>query len=188
MFILILSPILALAGDFIRQKLHISKKWVFLAISLLTIPSIIIWLAGYNFSDAQLGWYAIMFIIMCIFLGLYSLIEHRFTPKAVISVIATIPIVAVTFLGGMGSSWGGRREVISKAKLDNYIALQLGPQLYEKEKIIRLKETRLFGIIEKTIFETEFIDTSNFNECKLFVGDNKIQLIYDVCNNKLTPL
>ena len=187
MLILILSPALAFVSDFIRQKLFISKKWIFLLICVSTIPSLIIWLAGYDYSEIKLLGYAIMFIIASGFLAFYSLIDNRFGLKIAISILASLFILAITFLGAMGTSFGGgKREVISQSKYKNYIVLHLEPQLYEDEKTLRIKKTRLLGFIEKTIFETSYIDTLVTQKCQYYFEDNKVHLVYDLCKQELT--
>ena len=87
----------------------------------------------------------------------------------------------------MGASYGGgEREVISQSNYKNYIAQQLEPKLYEDEKTLRIKRTRLFGFIEKTIFETWYTDTLATNKCKYYFEDNNLQLVYDLCKQELT--
>ena len=150
MLIIILSPTLALASDYIRQKLFIAKKWVFLVIFLMTIPSLLIWLTGYNYSEVQFLWYAIMFIIAGVLLTFYTLVDNRIGLKAAISVIATLPIIGITFLAAMGTSYGGEgREIITKFEFRNYIALQLEPQLYEDGKTLRIKKRSYSELLRK---------------------------------------
>ena len=144
-------------------------------------------MAGYNYSDIKFLWYAEMFISTSGLLAFYSIIGNRIGPKLAISIVATLFIIAITFLGAMGASYGGgEREVISQSNYKNYIALQLEPQLYEDEKTLRIKRTRLFGFIEKTIFETWYTDTLATNKCKYYVEDNSLQLVYDLCKQELT--
>lgn len=187
MLIIILSPILAYFIDYIRTKLFIPKTATFIFIVLMTIPTLLVWVTGYNYSKSVFLWSAEMLIVMSAFLSLFTLIDNRIALKAAITALATLTILPLAFLGEMGASFGGgSREVINKSEFKNYIALQLEPQLYEKEKTLRIKKTQLFGLIEKTIFETWYLDTLPSSNCKYFIEDNITMLVYDVCKQQFT--
>jgi hypothetical protein len=90
------------------------------------------------------------------------LIDNRVALKAAITALLTLTIASITLMGQVAASYpGGGRELITESKFRNYIALELGPQLYEDEKILRVMKTQLYGFIEKKIFETSYIDSSS---------------------------
>ena len=162
---------------------------MYLIIALATFPSIMIWIPGYNYSDMKIQWVAIMLVIFSLILPFYSLIDNRFSLKIGISVLITLPLLAIVFLSEIGASYGGgEREIINKVKFENYIAFQLEPKLYEKEKTLRIIKTQLGGFIEKTIFETWYLDNLTKPDCKYYFGDNNKKLIYDLCKKQLKAL
>ncbi len=187
MLILAISPVLAFACHYISQKIFLSKKGVSLIIAIVTLPSLIIWMTGYDYSDIAFHWFATMLIIMSIFWGIFTIIHERTGLKFAIAIVGTLPIIGIVILASIGASFGGgEREVINEAKFNNYIALELEPKLYEKEKTLIVNKTQLFGFIEKTILETWFTDTSFAKRCKYYVEDKEILLVYNLCEKRLT--
>ena len=72
MLLILLSPLLALLADFFRQKFLISKLWVITIIPFATLPSLVVWLAGYSYSAKFGNYLGITIFISGILFAAYS--------------------------------------------------------------------------------------------------------------------
>ncbi len=101
--------------------------------------------------------------------------------------IATVPVLIITYLGTMGAGFsGGSREVLNKSTFKNYIAFELESKMYEDYNTLIIDKTMFNNLISKTIYETTFTDSSKMYACDAFTTDNKTHLKYDLCNHKLS--
>ncbi len=181
MIVVILSPVLAFILHLVDQKLRLSKRLVFIIGSFLTIPTCIVWLSGYNFRNENILSSSKMLIIATILWGMFSFIHKRLLLKTVLTVLIMVFLSGFIFLSSMGKSWAGTREVLATAVFENYVALELGPQLYESDHILRVKKTQIKGFIEKVVFETPYKPEPEKLQCKEYFNDDKTQLVYNFC-------
>jgi hypothetical protein len=184
---LLFSPFAALLIDFIRRKYGIAGRW-FLAVLLMPIlPTLLIWLAGYNFSNHSLFWTAVAFLVASLLSGFYFILHVRPAVKVFFTIAATGALAffayAVVFLSGYA---GHPRRTTSTAKYKNYLALRLEPPLYSDREVLVVEKTGLKGIIVKRVHETELPAKDSFSHCQYLFHDGKTRLVYDLCHQTLT--
>jgi hypothetical protein len=107
--------------------------------------------------------------------------------KVILAIILALSILVVAFLGSLGAEFGGgKREVISKSVLGNYIAYELEPKMYEGYNTLIVERTMLNNFISKNIFETTFTNSTKKYNCEVLIADNNTSLKYDLCNHNLS--
>jgi hypothetical protein len=187
MVTLLISPLAALLIDFINRKYAIARKGILGVLLIGTIPSLLIWLTGYNYSNRQVFWAAVAFVITSLLSGFYSIIHVRPSVKVFFTILAIAALAyfsfGVVFLSGYA---GNPRHTISTAQYKNYLALRLEPSLYSNTEMLVVEKTRLSGFIRKTVHKTELPAKDSFSNCQYFFSDGKTRLMYDLCHQQLT--
>lgn len=184
---LFFSPFAALLIDFIRRKYGIAGRWFLGVLLVLTIPTLLIWSAGYNYSNRSLYWIAVAFLVASLLSAFYFLLHVRPAVKVFFTIAATAALAffayAVVFLSGYA---GHPRHTISTAKYKNYHAFRLEPPLYSNQEVLVVEKTGLKGFIVKKVHETELPAKDSLSQCQYFFNDGKTRLVYDHCHQKLS--
>lgn len=187
MAILLLSPLAALLIDFMSRKYAVARKWTLGILLIGTIPTLLIWLTGYNYSDRQVFWMAVALLVTGLLCACYFILHVRPAVKLFFTILATAALAffsyAVVFLSGNASQ---PRHAISTAQYKNYLALRFEPPLYSDREVLVVEKTGLQGFIRKTVFETDLPAKDAVSNCQYFLEDGKTRLVYDLCHQKLT--
>jgi hypothetical protein len=149
MFIILISPLIALVTDSFIRRYKKDRQWTILIILFLIAPSILLVLTGYSFSLQSYSYIATTLFLTGIQLGLFTIIHVRFSIKVAASIAFILLLAGIAFLSLFASGWAPSR-IIQEAKTKNYIALTLEPA-YSDHKVLRIKKTALSGIIEKKV-------------------------------------
>jgi hypothetical protein len=184
---LLLSPLAALLIDFMGRKYAVARKWTLAILLIGTIPTLLIWLAGYNYSDRQVFWMAVALLVTSFLCAFYFILHVRPAVKLFFAIVATAALAvfsyAVVFLSG---NPGQPRHAISTARYKNYLALRIEPPLYSDREVLVVEKTSLQGFIRKTVHETELPAKDSVSNCQYFFKDGRTRLVYDLCHQKLT--
>lgn len=187
MAILLISPLAALLIDFISRRYAVARKGLLGILFILTIPTLIIWFAGYNYSNRQVFWMAVALLVASLLSGLYSIIHVRPAVKVFFTILTIAALAffsyAVVFLSGYT---GNPRKTISTTQYKNYFALRLEPSLYSNREVLVVEKTRLKGFITKTVHKAELPVKDSFSNCQYFFSDERTRLVYDLCHQQLT--
>ncbi len=150
MFIILLSPIIALIVDNTIGQHNVPKRLLLFLIISLILPSILLELSGYSFSDRQCSYVAITMFLTGVQLALFVIVRVRQTVKVVASIVLLCILGFIAFGASFLANWGGGPNVVLKeAKFGNYKALTLEPPLYSSDTVLRVKKTALAGILQK---------------------------------------
>ena len=187
MFIILISPAIALIADYFLRKQQINARWTIFLIVLLITPSVLLELTDYSFSLRFYSFIATTLFLIGIQLGLFTILHVRLSVKVVASVVFTFVLAFIVFAGSFISEWGGgSRTIIQEANLGNYKALTLEPALYSSHKVLRVKKTVLSGILQKNIYEQDLPDSVTKGNCNINFSDGNKKLVFDFCENRLS--
>ena len=187
MFIILISPAIALISDYIIRKYRINIKWTILLILLLIVPTLLLEFTGYSFSIRLYSFIATTLFLAGIQFGLFTIVHVRHSVKVVASIVFTFIFGFFVFAGTFLSEWGGgSRTVLHEVKLNNYSALIPEPILYSSHKVLRVKKTALLGILQKNIYEQDLPDSEIKGDCDIDFSDGSKKLVFDLCENRLS--
>lgn len=186
MFIILLSPAIAFVVDSTTRRHSTTKQLSVLLAILFVLPSIVLELSGYSFSNKLYSYTATTLFLAGVQLALFTIVNVRQSVKVVASIVFFCVLGFVAFGSFFLAEWGGgARTVIKEAKFDNYSALTLEPTLYSTNNVLRVKKTALEGIFQKTIYEQDLPDTATEINCRVFFMDGNKKLVFNNCKNTL---
>lgn len=187
MFIILISPVIALIADYIIRKYKPDTRGTILLILLLFVPTLLLELTGYSFSIRLYSFIATTLFLTGIQLGLFTIVHVRLSVKVVASIVFTFILGSIVVADAFLSEWGGgSRTVLREVKFNNYTALTLEPMLYSSHKVLRVKKTALSGMLQKNIYEQDLPDSVTRRDCKINFSDGSKKLVFDYCENKLS--
>lgn len=187
MFLILISPAIALIADYIIRKCKLNTKGTILLILLLLVPTLLLEFTDYSFSIRLYSFITTTLFLIGIQLGLFTIVHVRLSVKVVASIVFTSVLGFIVFAGTFASEWGGgSRTVLQEVKFNNYTALTLEPTLYSNHKVLRVKKTALSGMLQKNIYEQDLPDSVTMRNCKINFSDRNKKLVFDYCENRLS--
>jgi hypothetical protein len=183
MFLILLSPAIALIADNFLRKYQTGIRLIILLIVLLIAPSVLLLVTGYGFSKELYSFIATTLFLSGVLLGLFTMIHVRFSVKAIASIVVIIMLGVFVFVSLFASGWA-RNAVLQEAKAENYTAFILKP-LYSNHRILSVKKTAFSGLIQKDVYEQDLADSVTIPDCSINFSDGRKRLVYNRCENKL---
>jgi hypothetical protein len=186
MFIILLSPAIAFSADYFLRRHKTNTRWAVLLIVLFAVPSILLELSGYSFSNRLYSYITTALFLTGAQLAIFTIVSVRQSVKVVAS-IAFLFILGFIVVGGsfLGEWGGGSRTIIKEARFDNYKALTLEPTLFSTNKVLRVKKSGFGGLLQKVVYEQDLSDTATNINCDINFRDGSKKLVFNFCKNTL---
>ena len=189
MLLILFSPFLALFADFVRQRFSISKLWTVAIVLIMTIPSLFVWLTGYSYTGRLGNYLAISIFISGVLFALYSYEDSEPKSKTKSSIILFAVIGIFILIFSVTSIFSQRTgKIFSIVNNKPYKAIHsrdfdlvlFGPHR------VTVKRTKLYGLIEKTIYNETLPNPDTISNCTLHINDKKKKISFNYCKDILT--
>jgi hypothetical protein len=189
MLLILLSPFLALFADMVRQKFSISKLWASIIALLMTVPSLLVWLTGYSYSDRLGNYFAITLFISGILFAVYTFEDSELKSKTKPSIILFVVIGIFILFFSFSQIFSQRTDkVFSTISNKAYKAIHSGDfdLVLSGPQRIEIKRIKFNGLIEKTIYNETLPNPDTIPNCTLYIKDKAKKISFNYCKNVLT--
>lgn len=189
MWLILLSPLVALFIDYLRNKFSISNLWMIPLLLIVTLPTLVIWLAGYSYSGT-LGNYVGITLFISGFIAAIFLYDDGATRSKIKSSIILIIVLGLFILLYLISSIFSQRtsETFTTIKVQDYKAIHSRDfdLVLDGLERVTIKKTRLYGLIERTIFNETLSNQDTIPNCTLHLSDRSRKISFNYCKSILT--
>lgn len=186
MLLILLSPFIALVADFVRQKFSISKTWTAIIVLIMTIPSLLVWLTGFTYSDQLGNNLAITIFVSGIIFAVYSYnnsgVRSKIMPTIMLFFIIGIFILFFYFTS-IFSQHTDKIYSVTNSKHYKAIHSRDFDMVLSGLQRVTIKKKAVYGLIEKTIYNETLPNPDTIPNCMLYIIDRNKKISFDYCKN-----
>lgn len=188
MLVILLAPSIAVLLDILNSRFRVPGSVVFGLAAIVTLPLLLVWLAGYSFSSPQVNYIALTLALTGVLTVFKKMDGGEHGGKIKATLVLTLLLGA-----GIAANWmimlvyTGRPKVYNQATYLNYKAIHSRDYSHGPERIT-VKKTKVFGLIEKVLI-TETLNTRKMNaSCVFRFLDDRKNFEFNYCNNDIIAI
>lgn len=155
----------------------------------MTVPSLLVWLTGYSYSDRLGNYFAITLFISGILFAVYTFEDSELKSKTKPSIILFVVIGIFILFFSFSQIFSQRTDkVFSTISNKAYKAIHSGDfdLVLSGPQRIEIKRIKFNGLIEKTIYNETLPNPDTIPNCTLYIKDKAKKISFNYCKNVLT--